>query len=105
MLGETREDHEWRLMAFFLYVIRSEAQRLRRDLLTTQRLQGTLEAHAHAQRLRDALMAMLVLPIDETPGGAMALQLRLRRALLVILPREAESSQCFDAWCGHPRAL
>ena len=92
-------------MAFFLYVIRSEAQRLRRDLLTTQRLQGTLEAHAHAQRLRDALMAMLVLPIDETPGGAMALQLRLRRALLVILPREAESSQCFDAWFGHPRAL
>ena len=63
--GETKEEHELRLMEFFLYIIGSEALRLRVDL--------SLEAHARAQRLREALMAMLVPPMDETPGGAVAL--------------------------------
>ena len=70
---ETMEEHKWRLMTFFLYIMRKEAQRLRQDLHATRAMQGPLEAHARAQRLREALMAMLVPPMDETPGGAVAL--------------------------------
>ena len=37
MPGETMEEHEWRLMTFFLYIMRKEAQRLRQDLHATRR--------------------------------------------------------------------
>ena len=90
MPRETMEEHELRLVEFFLYIMRKEAQRLREDLLTTLARQGRLEAHARAAGLREALMQMLLPPMDETPGGARALTLRWRRALLVILPRGSE---------------
>ena len=83
-----------RLMEFFLYIIGSEALRLRVDL--------SLEAHARAQRLREALMAMLVPPMDETPGGALALTLRLRRASLVILPRGSEGGAAAESSEDEP---
>ena len=35
--GETMEEHEWRLMTFFLYIMRKEAQQLRQDLHATRR--------------------------------------------------------------------
>ena len=57
--GETMEEHEWRLMTFFLYIMRKEAQRLRQDLHATRATQGPLEARARAQRLREALMPLL----------------------------------------------
>ena len=57
--GETMEEHEWRLMTFFLYIMRKEAQRLRQDLHATRATQGPLEARARAQRLRKALMPLL----------------------------------------------
>ena len=96
--GETMEEHEWRLVTFFLYIMRKEAFRLRQDLLTTRaRTPGRLDAHARAAGLREALMAMLVPPMDETPGGALALTLRLRRALLVILPRGSEGGAAAES--------
>ena len=88
--GETMEEHEWRLMTFFLYIMRKEAQRLRQDLLTTRARQGRLEAHARAAGLRKALTDMLLPPADGTPGSARAFALRWHRALLVILPRGSE---------------
>ena len=57
--GETMEEHEWRMMTFFLYIMRKEAQRLRQDLHATRATQGPLEARARAQRLREALMPLL----------------------------------------------
>ena len=88
--GETMAKHEVRLVEIFIYIMRNEARRLREDLLTTLARQGPREAHARAQRLREALMDMLFPPMDGTPRGARALTLRWRRALLVIFPRGSE---------------
>ena len=38
--SESMEEHEWRLMMFFLYIMRKEAQRLRQDLHVTRAIQG-----------------------------------------------------------------
>ena len=57
--SESMEEHEWRLMTFFLYIMRKEAQRLRQDLHVTRAIQGPLVAHVRAQRLREALMPLL----------------------------------------------
>ena len=90
------EEHEWRLMAFFLYIMRKEALRLREDLLTTLARRGRAEAHARAAVLIEALTELLLPPMDETPGGARALTLRWRRALLVILPRGSEGGAAVE---------
>ena len=88
--GETMVEHELRLVEFFLYIMRLEAQRLREDLLTTLARQGRQPAHTLATGLREALTDMLLPPADGTPGSARAFALRWHRALLVILPRGSE---------------
>ena len=80
-------EHELRLVEFFIYFMRLEAQRLREDLLTTLARRGRLPAHTLATGLREALTDMLLPPAGGTPGSARALTLRWRRALLVIEPR------------------
>ena len=62
--GETMVEHELRLVEFFLYIMRLEAQRLREDLLTTLARQGRQPAHTLATGLREALTDML-----PPPGG------------------------------------
>ena len=88
--GETMEEHELRLVEFFLYIMRLEAQQLREDLLTTLARQGHLPAHTHATKLREALMDMLFPLADGTPGSARAFLRRWRRAVPVIWPRGSE---------------
>ena len=94
--GEKMAKHELRLVEFFLYIMRLEAQRLREDLLTTLARQGRLPAHTHATKLREALMDMLFPLADGTPGSARAFLRRWRRAVPVILPRGSEGGAAVE---------